>query len=374
MPTEHGLEGTVELSVVESVDSAGYRAVVRSWDSGGRQSCVINPSPYMGIIPEKDTVVLTYKKQGWYSRYLMPIANLTDSSDKTTDQKFEKGEERLGEIVRGLEPGDCFFGRYSRLLMDNVGNARLYSKGGNLGLTLNHSTSKTELYGTNFSVFTPGNGIRIRSVSSIPTTFGDTIRIEKNVPLPLIPEEVLPTPPLPTNIALFEIDEIGGITLEAVKTSPVTPTASLELSPVSDPGNVRLRNLLAFLTFSSTGDVDLFGPKASLELGATGSVVLTGGPGTGSFTASQTGQVNLASTADMLLNAGINLTVLAKTMVVQATPGPISLTATTKIDLLAPVVNFFGLPATIPLIAVTTLAKIPVTVNGVLVGFLPVIP
>lgn len=415
------LDGSFDIGKVVSLDHKAMRGRIKSVTSGTEQDAMFNPSPYMGIMPKTGETVAVFKKHSWFERYLFPIARERDASAK---DKL-KSEEQPGDVPR-LSPGDMFVGPKARLFFDDTGNATLRNFQGNLSIKLNDVTSKISLSATNYSLSTPGNGIRILTESSVPTTFGDSISIQKNAPLPTLPEELTNfVPSTLTELSSMNIDSLGGISL-----SSIAGLASLRLSAGTLtepflPGNIRLENPIAGLKIDATGsigletvvgDVSIRNILCNLKLGEDQSLELSNTAS--SLTFSNAGIVTLASSADMVLNAGTSLTELASTSILLQAPaitisgvttvagslmvsggapavmtGTMALTGAATLSGALTVAgvttlngalfvngmpSFVGVTAPamppLPLMGVSAHAKIAVLVNGVVAGFIPVIP
>jgi hypothetical protein len=409
------------MAIVESIDHNAFRGIIRLSDTGSTQTCIFNPSPFFGTLPTPGSLILIYRRGSHYARYIVTLSELEVGSDSpSTDEKISGSEERVGKLPK-MQPGNSFVGSPGRVFFDSNGSVFVSNKLGNLSLELNNAISKTKLNADNFSMATHGNSVRISTASSVPFTFGDTISIEKNVPIPEIPEEAAPLTPQ-INIASMKIDSIGGISLEAVKTSPLTPTASLDLSPLLLPGVARLRNLLSNVVLYPTGRVSVNTPLSEISLNELGSVRLSNL--VGSMEVNPAGVISLdGSQLDMRADLGISMRALGITMesllpVAIDSPllsisGSISFTSpdgslatsTGAFSLICPSFSvtspsssfsgntavsgglsvlgsasfsgsmaMAGTAIVSPLASVSTIGKIPVMINGVLAGFIPVIP
>lgn len=358
------LEGRFELGIVDSIDSTTRRGMVKSVETGGTQSCVFNASPFGGHVPGVGALVAIYRKRGYYARYLFTVSEMVDDTVLSDADKINDGEEPAG-VSPQVDIGDTFIGRYGRFLSDDQGNVTMYTESGGQQLTLSDSNNNASLSAWNFKVLTPGNGILISTSSSVPDTFGDSITISKNVPVPLLPDEILTTPTVLTNISSIGIDAAGGITL-----SSLAGLASLQLSaPMfllgpDVPGRVLLGNSTSSLTLEATGSISLKNAQCGIDLeSVTGNASISSLMGSVSLT-------SIGKTVDITGAGGVSL----------LSPKGVSISGLTvqvagilegKIPALG--MSFFGAPASIPLISQTAIALIPVMVNGILAGHIPVI-
>jgi hypothetical protein len=101
---------------------------------------------------------------------------------------------------------------------------------------------------------TPDTAIRIITSSSLPSSYGDSIRIEKNVPLPYttpddlalhIPPSVVPS------LSYLEIDKLGAITASVLVTGPA---ARSELV-IDEVGSIFLGHTLGYFNVDETGNM-----------------------------------------------------------------------------------------------------------------------
>jgi hypothetical protein len=420
MGVSHGLEGDIELAVLDKINDLpvgsdpnkrSVRGVVRSLLTGGRQNCILNPSPYMGIMPLPNALVAIYRKQGWFSKLIIPLADLVQDNDRTVDQRLsELTEEPTGNIM-SLDPGECYFGRFGRIFMDKNGSVNMFTSQRSQSVNLDAVTKRIDIASNNFDLKTHGQTISIHTTPSIPVgptaTFGDTLRIEKNVMTPEIPR-VIPGASLavPTNISRIEIDAAGGITMGASKVG-LAYTAKLDLSPLDSPNYVRLMNTGASLIFTALKEIELETTPCSLVMKpATSFVSLTNNVCYLSITG---GNLSMSSGASTVIDSKTSMQLLSSTTT--------SISATTSISITAPTVTIngslsvaggaptvmtgtsvhtgkstfngiiemngaismngalssVGVPTVMLLTGVSTKGLIPVTVNGVIVGSIPVI-
>jgi hypothetical protein len=375
---EHGLEGKFELAIVKSVDPEKFRGVIQSLDTGSTQNCIMNPSPFGGIMPTEGSLVAVYRKQGWWARYLFPVSELVDQSERSLEKRLEEEQEEPLGAVEYLDAGESFYGRHGRLRFDNQGSVFLSSKMKDVSLKLSHQIKRAELTANDFMLSTHGAGIRVITQGSVPTTFGDTIRIEKNVATVSIPKEISNIDaPVPT-IAYFEIDKVGGMTLSATLGAAKLSLSGADITGANSIGEAVLSNEISKLSLSPIGDVEITGPICEFSMSAAAEVILSNN--VGSLTISPSGVTQLASGADMTLLAGTSLLATASTTM--------DFIASTKATITSPIIDlvgtaplslsgsptFTGIAAAVPLIGVTTTWKIPVSINGVPVGFIAVIP
>lgn len=288
MPTPGYLQGRLELCIVESLDTERLRGIVRSLENFESYACIFNTSPTGGALPRVGSVVAVYNKQNWWYRYLFtisePLNTSGENAERTIDEILSGQEELPGDVPR-LKGGESYLGRDGRIVFDDGGNIRLTNRGTNLSLTLNEELSKVTLSGNNIAFSTPGEGIRILTESSVPDTFGDSIRIEKNVPAPAMPEEVSNVAPTLSNITHFEIDKLG-----AFNVSVLQGNSTFEMDAI---GNIDLGNQVAGLGMSALGDIDLANDVAFFSMTALGDVTLRNNIGT--LKVSQLGLVELSN-------------------------------------------------------------------------------
>jgi hypothetical protein len=313
---DHGLEGRLEFAIVKSVEPEKFRGVIKSLDTGSLQKCIMNPSPYGGIMPIEGALVAVYRKQGWWARYLFPVSEMVDTGDRSIDQRLEEDfEEPLGDM-EPLDSGESFYGRFGRLRFDNQGSVLISSQLKDISLKLSHQIKRAELTANDFMFSTHGAGIRVWTKGSVPTTYGDTIRIEKNVATVTIPKEISKIDAPVPNISYFEIDKVGGMTMSAILGGAKLSLSGADITGLNTIGLVSLKNTLSELSLSPIGDIELLGPLCEFSMSATAEVFLSNK--VGSLTISPAGIMNVSSKADMTLNAGTSLAGFAETVNITA--------------------------------------------------------
>lgn len=361
---KHNLDGSLDLAVVKAVDPDNFRGTIKMIGTGALQECIMNPSPFGGHMPTEGSLIVVYSKQGWYFRHLLTLSDVVPFSEESAEQRLAADIEEPTATIERLEPGESFYGHYSggRLRFDSEGSAFLSNRTKDLSFKLSAQIKRAELTANDFLFATHGNGIRIWTSGSVPTTFGDTLRIEKNVATVSIPKEITKVDAPVANISYFEIDKVGGMTLSATIGTAKLSLSGADITGANSIGQAKLQGALSSITFSPAGDVDVFGPIGQFSMGATGEISLNNK--VSSLTLAPAGIAQLASKADMTLLAGTSLLASATTSITLQANMPLSLFG-------QPV--FTGTPVSIPLIGAVAIWAIPISINGVPVGHIPVI-
>ncbi len=252
-----GRYGDLHIGIVTNVDTEKFRARVKYLETGGSpQSVVFNPSATGGNMPMEGELCLVYRVGQFYARYIMSLGMPIPEEELSLEDRVTKQEELTGDLPK-LLPGESFIGSKGKVHFNNNGDIRMYTQSGGQQINISERTAKVSVSAHNYTLSTQGAGIAIRTKSSVPTTFGDILRLEKNVPAPLIPEEIGGGLTLPTNLSLIELDALGGIT------ASVLAGGELILSEI---GGVRLANTLGSFNIHPDGEIVVFSAKnASLE-------------------------------------------------------------------------------------------------------------
>lgn len=252
-----GRYGDLHIAIVTNVDTEKFRARVKYVETGGNpQTVVFNPSATGAHMPMEGELCLVYRVGQFYARYIMSLGMPVSDEDLSIEDRVLKQEEPIGDIPK-LLPGESFIGSKAKIHWNNNGDIRMYTQSGGQQISISEKTAKVSISAHNYKFSTQGAGIVVRTQSSLPTTFGDSLRLEKNMPAPLIPDEIGGGLTLPTNLSLIEMDALGGIT------ASVLAGAELVLNEI---GRVRLANLMGSFNIAPDGELTVFSAKnASIE-------------------------------------------------------------------------------------------------------------
>ena len=302
--------GGITLAVLTNVNTTTYRATATFLDTAASQTCTFTPSGGHGEMPLEGSLCAVYRKGNFYCQFIKELNDFTPTTDLSPDQRLSSGSEIVVGTAPVLEQGEMYIGRYGRAVFNNAGSVSITTQMGNMGLQLNDKTQISTLMGNNYTLTTPDSAIRIATTSSLPTTYGDSIRIEKNIPVPYItPGELAvytPTAVVPS-LAYIEIDEFNAITA-----SVLAPGAAVNsIMTLDELGNVEIGNELGNFSVDPLGEVSIFSTSstnvksltsvsltaalsggAQIELSADGQVYA--GNNTSSLTLDPTGDVTIS--------------------------------------------------------------------------------
>lgn len=253
MPEPASTSGSIELGIITNVDTVKYRARVKYPLQGGSpQVCIINPAVSGGHMPEENTYCLILRFGRHYARYLMPLSKVMTEAERSLEDRLDQ-EEGVGDLPL-LQPGESFIGHKAKMHFTANGDISMYTESSGLRFELNAKQALARLDANNYHLATNMDGIVIKTASSVSTTFGDKLRLEKNVPVPQLPPEAtvgsVPTPP--DNLSYIELDEYGGISAGVLDGG---------LLHISELGAVELSTLGGGLTVSPAGETVLKSEK-----------------------------------------------------------------------------------------------------------------
>jgi len=259
---EDRLLGRIRLGAVTAINTKTFRCEVSFPDSiGGATNVIFNPSPAFGHIPRVGTICAIYDKPGHAKRL---ICSLSEISSRTPSEIAVR-EDTYGTVPR-MESDDVYIGRHGRAYFNSNGDVSINSRKNRAGLDLKYDKARSELYGYNFQIFTPGKGINVHSGSAVYGTVGDEFYIDKAVPVPPSPDN-LPDPII-IPITQFKIDSVGNTGL---RVGALVQGSTLAMSIV---GEIGLRNPLAELNLHANADIELKNQTVSLDLVADDSAIL----------------------------------------------------------------------------------------------------
>ena len=248
----------ITLAVLTGVDTTTYRATATYLDTGGTQICTFAPSGGHGEMPLEGSLCAVYRKGQFLCQFIKELSDYTPTTQLSVEQRLAAGSELRVGTVPILQPGEMFIGRLGKAVFDNAGSVSLSSQTGSMKMELNDKTQRAYLGGNNMTLSTPDTAIRILTASSIPSTYGDSIRIEKNIPLPYTtPDELAlysPAAVIPS-LSYIEIDHFNAITASVLVPGPAIES-QLELDEL---GSIRLGHTLGYFNVDAVGDVTVSG-------------------------------------------------------------------------------------------------------------------
>lgn len=247
--------GGITLAVLTGVNTTTFRATATFLDTGGSQVCTFTPSGGHGEMPLEGSLCAVYRKGQFFCQFIKELNDFTPSTTLSVEQRISQGSEVIIGTVPTLNPGDVYIGRYGKAVFNSAGSVNITTQMGNMSLQLNDQTQVSSLSGNNYLLSTPDEAIRIRTISSIPSSYGDAIRIEKNIPQPyMTPGELAALSPaaIVPSLAFIEIDEFNAIT--AAVLIP-TPAVESKLS-IDELGNIDLGHVLASFSVDALGELN----------------------------------------------------------------------------------------------------------------------
>lgn len=244
----------ITLAVLTGINTKTFRAMATFLDTSASQVCTFTPSGAHGEIPLEGSLCAVYRKGQFFCHFIKELNDFTPATVLSVEQRLDQGSEVIVGTVPTLNHGDVYIGRYGRAVFNSAGNVDITTQMGNMSLQLNDRTQVSTLSGNNYLISTPDEAIRIITASSIPSSYGDKIRIEKNIPQPyMTPGELALLNPaaLIPSLAFIEIDEFNAITAAVL-----VPTAAVESHMSLDElGNIDLGHELASFSVNPIGEL-----------------------------------------------------------------------------------------------------------------------
>jgi len=287
--------GIIRIGQIDSINTDAFTCNINFLGSySSAKNVPFNPHPLLGMMPSVGSMVVVYDNPGYGKRVLMP---LYEREELTVEQLQERPTQ--SGLVPDMREGEIYIGRHGRAYFDNSGNVRIESEMARSGLELKSEKARAELYGYNFNLYTMGNNVRIRSISTVSTgplqTWGDSLSLEVNIPiapgLDSAPEVI------PTNLGKISIDKLGSVNMDVsskllnFKMDAMTGLISIgrgttkligvEVGPISD-AYVSMFSPMGELFVSSDGlsSISSTPGKSSLELAPDSGITLTNTIGT----------------------------------------------------------------------------------------------
>ena len=257
--------GLLRIGIIDSIYPDRFRCDIQFPGAVGNivRDVSISPHAQFGIMPFKGDIVAVYDRPGYGKR----VIAILQSKDDRDFLEILQDENKLG-VIPEMASGDTYIGNNSRAYFYENGDAIISSDGDRAKIELRYEDARSILYGHNFSLESPGRGVRVRSVSTVSAgplaTFGDSLRLEVNTP---IQGEVIE----PITRGSMTIDNLGGIALDTLPYSPMPSNFSMD-----SIGNIELGRgyptKTIGLVMSSGSDISLFNPSGLIDISSDGSI------------------------------------------------------------------------------------------------------
>jgi hypothetical protein len=225
------------------ISNGNFICDIQSLENDCVYKAIISPSPYGWAMPEVNSMVVYLD----YSGLKRVISVVHDLDNRPIDKIVSDGIIESPSDISGMLPGDAYVGKHGRAYFN--GDVTIFTDNVRATLMLDDNEGIVDVNGYNFKIYTADESIKIFTESSTPTTFGDSLTIQKCLA------------GTGTTFTSFNLDNSGSISIRA----GIFGDDQASYFLVGHLGDIELNNQASSFLMPKSGEVSLDASKLTVN-------------------------------------------------------------------------------------------------------------